>query len=206
MFVGMIWRPTQGRHKSFMQTTEFWSLYGTVRYFDSMHETFNRAASRNKAVKAAAHAGETKLVITDADCIPEPEAVDAALAAADDTAVHLPYTTCITHDQNGNPVGEFGFTCGGVYVTTINAWNAVGGMDERFNLWGPEDFAFMLAHRTLLGKDLTRHPGKLLSLGHERDPHRHTDNEDDKLVQLYRRYEQADGDKAAMEALCFPWS
>jgi hypothetical protein len=206
MFIGMIWRPTVGRTKSFDLAREFWSPYGPIRFFDSGHVVFNRAASRNKAVAAAEHAGQTKLVITDADCVPEPDALEAAWAESDDTAVHLPYTTCLTHTADGEPAAELGFTCGGVYVTTVAAWRAVGGQDERFNLWGPEDFAFMLAHRTLLGRDLVKHPGRLLSLGHELDPNRHTDDDSDELVQLYRRYEAADGNKAAMEALCFPWS
>lgn len=203
MFIGMIWRPTVDRHRPFMIANEFWNQLGTIRYFDSGHEIFNRAASRNLAVQAAAAAGETKLVITDADTIPDHHAVTEAWRTADDTAVHLPYTSCQVLDVDDTVMGEFSFTCGGVYITTINAWNAVGGQDERFTKWAPEDFAFKMAHETLAGP-MIRHNGVLLSLGHNRDQHRHDDTETDPLVQLYRSYEHANGHPEQMRELCFP--
>lgn len=206
MFIGMIWRPTTGRTKAFRLANEFWTLQGSVRYFDSMHDQFNRAASRNATVRAAEKAGARKLVITDADCIPETAALEEAWEAADDGLVHLPYTTCLVEDRNGEALAEFDFTCGGVYVTTVEAWWAAGGQDERFTKWAPEDMAFWLAHRTLLGAPMVKHAGRLISMGHERDENRHEDSESDELVQLYRRYEKADGDREAMETLCSPWS
>jgi hypothetical protein len=207
MFVAMIWRQTdQSRLGPFNLAQEFWANYGGVHLIDSGHEPFNRAASRNKAVRVAEEAGVSKLVIADADCIPNPIALQEAWNAADDTAVQLPYTSCIVHAADGTVAGEYTFTCGGIYVTTTKAWWAAGGQDERFTMWAPEDMAFMIAHRTLLGKPFGRHLGRLLSLGHAADKHRHQNDESDELVKLYRRYEAADGDPAAMEALCFQWS
>lgn len=207
MFVGIIWRPTPDRHAAFQQVFDYWKRAGAeTRFLDAGGDHFQRAASRNLAVRMAEKAGETRLVVADADCIPEPSAVEEAWAEADDTAIHLPYTSCITHTADGEPIAEFPFTCGGIYVTTVKAWWAIGGQDERFTKWAPEDMAFSLAHETLLGKPLVKHPGRLLSLGHQADPNRHTDTEDDDHVQLFRRYEHARGDRAAMEALCFPWS
>ena len=206
MFIGMIWRPTPDRTGPFNLAREFWANYGPVRFFDSGHPAFNRAASRNLAVRQGERSGSYKMVIADADCIPDPDGFAEACEQADDTAIHLPYTTCVVHDRHGKELGEFGFTCGGIYITTSNAWWGLGGQDERFTKWAPEDMAFSLAHETIYGKPLQRHPGKLISLGHEADPDRHEDTDDDPLVQLYRRYEAANGDRAKMEALCFPWS
>lgn len=201
MFVGMIWRATPDRMAAFKRTVRFWRQFGDVRFFDSGHEVFNRAASRNVAVREAARAGHSKLVVTDADTIPELGAVVEAYAAVTDDAVRLPYDRCRVLDLSDRVLGEFGFTCGGVYVTTVNGWFNVGGQDELFTRWAPEDFAFKLAHETLVGP-MVRHEGVLLSLGHGQSER--AENEGDPEVQLYRRYEHANGNPEAMRALCFP--
>lgn len=203
MFIGMIWRPTPDRKPAFARTFAFWEMMGEVQFFDSGHTIFNRAASRNLAVAEAHRLGFRKLVITDADCIPEPKPLCEAFYLVDDDAVHLPYTVCKVLNKQEQVTAELTFTCGGTYVTTVDGWNRVGGQDERFNLWAPEDMAFKLAHETLVGP-IIRHDGVLLSLAHDADTHRHTAFEEDPLVQLYRAYENADGDRERMTALCFP--
>jgi hypothetical protein len=200
MYVAMIWRPTPDRMSSFHRAMEFWSLLGDVEFFDSGHTLFNRAASRNKAVRRAVELGVDKLVVTDADCIPEMIALTGAYEAADDSAVRLPYTACNVRSQYGEDLGTFTFTCGGVYVTTPTDWFSAGGQDEAFDRWAPEDFAFMLAHETLRGP-MGRHNGILLSLGHG-DPEKHADSETDPNVALYREYEAANGNPDRMRELC----
>lgn len=199
----MIWRPTADRMPAFVRTVEFWSQMGEVRFFDSGHTPFNRAASRNLAVREAKRLGHCKLVLTDADTIPQHTAVQDAFAAVDDSAVRLPYNLCRVLNKDDRPIGEFGFTCGGVYVTTHDGWFGIGGQDERFFSWSPEDMAFWIAHKTLLG-EMPRHDGVLLSLAHDRDPHHHAESDDDPQVALYRQYEAANGDPDRMRELCFP--
>lgn len=201
MFIGMIWRRTPDRMAAFNRTVRFWQQFGDIRFFDSGHQGFNRAASRNLAVREAERLGHEKLVLTDADTIPEPQPVMDAFAAVTDNAVRLPYNLCRVLDTTDSVLGEFGFTCGGVYITTIKGWFAAGGQDERFTRWAPEDFAFKLAHETLLGP-MVRHEGVLLSLGH--GPSERAQNEDDPEVQLYRSYEMANGNPEVMRTLCFP--
>ncbi len=202
MFVGIIWRESADRIAAFEQTVNFWISVGAdIQFFDSGHPIFNRAASRNLAVRTAADSGHNKLVISDADCIPQYGPLNEAWDQADDTGVHLPYTVCIVHAPDGRELGMFDFTCGGVYVTTPTSWVRVGGQDERFTKWAPEDMAFSMAHNTLAGP-LRRHDGILKSLGHARDPHRHSDSEDDPLVLLYRQYEAANGNPELMKVLC----
>jgi len=185
-------------------TLEFWSLLGDVRFFDSGHIPFNRAASRNLAVHEAERLGFSKLVVTDADCIPEGTAVRDAFFAADDSAVRLPYRSCRVLNHYGETLIELDFTCGGTYITTPKAWWAAGGQDERFTKWAPEDFAFSLAHQTLIG-EMPRHDGVLLSLSHSKDPER-AEHDGDPIVDLYRQYEAANGHPNLMKALCFPSS
>jgi hypothetical protein len=192
VFIGMIWRATPDRMVSFRRTVEFWQQLGEVRFFDSGHRIFNRAASRNLAVREAERLGHWKLTVTDADTIPEHRPVLDAYAAVTDHAVL---------DPADRVMGEFPFSCGGVYVTTVNGWFSVGGQDELFTRWSPEDFAFKLAHETLVGP-MVRHEGVLLSLGHGQSER--AENEDDPEVQLYRRYEHANGNPEAMRGLCFP--
>ena len=201
--VAMIWRPQPSRERAFMIASSFWATQGDVMFFDSGHDVFNRAASRNAAVRWAETNRVDRLVITDADTICEEQAVEAALEAADGSAVRLPYDRCRVFDRNDAVVGEFTFTCGGVYVTTPEAWWTVGGQDERFTKWAPEDMAFNLAHETLVGP-MGRHAGVLASLHHAPDTHRHGDSENDPLVVLYREYEHAAGNANAMRQLCFP--
>lgn len=201
MFIAMIWRPQPSRERSFAFATEFWASMGTVRHFDSGHTPFNRAASRNMAVKWAAENGHSKLVITDADTIADHTAVIEAWNQADDSAVHLPYDLCRVFNAADQIVAEIPWTCGGIYVTTPHAWWAVGGQDERFTKWAPEDMAFKIAHETLIGP-MVRHHGNLASLSHDPDPNRHADSESDPNVQLYRSYQAAEGDREAISTLC----
>lgn len=188
---------------AFRQTVDFYlSIGADIEFFDSGHKPFNRAASRNLAVRAAQEAGFTRVVISDADCLPQESALLEAWSSTL-PGVHLPYTSCIVHDPAGYPIGEFGFTCGGTYITTPEDWFVTGGQDERFTAWSPEDFAFKMAQDTL-NTPMVRHEGVLKSLGHERDPNRHTDAETDPLVMLYRNYERANGNPDLMRDLCFP--
>ena len=200
VLVAMIWRATPDRMVSFRRAVEFWQQFGDLRLFDSRHQVFNRAASRNRAVREAERLGHSKLVITDADTIPEIHPTLDALDAVTDSAVHLPYDRCRVLDESDQMLGEFEFTCGGVYVTTVNGWFRFGGQDERFTQWAPEDFAFKMAHETLVGP-MVRHHGVLMSLSHNRVSAKAA--EDDSDVQLYRRYERANGNPEAMRDLCF---
>ena len=90
--------------------------------------------------------------------------------------------------------------CSGVFVTTPATWWSIGGMDDRFTRWSPEDWAFRLAHETLIGP-LTRHEGAVFALHHQDQPGKMQGPEYDACVALYQRYVDAHGDAAAMRAL-----
>jgi len=144
---------------------------------DTDHQPFNRAAARNAGVREA---GAGIVVVCDADSLPEREPVEAAIEAAADGLLHLPYTifSGLTREQTlrvllqGLPLGDVGKpdlvttnSVGGVLVIDHDAWWEAGGQDEGFHGWGGEDVAFRHACDTLLGQTV-RHDGVLYGLWH----------------------------------------
>lgn len=201
MHVAVPWRPTPDRLPAFAQSTRQWAELGfEVHTYDSGHPRFNRAATRNLAVREAAAAGADVVILADADCLMEPAAVLAAVSAADDAAVRQPFTLTRCVDAQGRTLVEFDWGCGLCWVTTPTAWWAAGGMDERFDRWAPEDMALRIAHEALLGP-MGRHPGVGVGLNHAPDPDRVTEDPADPMLILYRAYQAAEGDQDAILAL-----
>jgi hypothetical protein len=178
---------------------------------DTNHEQFCLAGCRNRAVWLAETCGYDVVVLADADTLPEPEPLHAAItAAADDNRVHLPYTEYRSLRRDGTDQALDGipldrcahlvvpYATSGVYVTTPTTWWACGGQDERFQGWAPEDMAWLIAHRLLLGSEPARHEGRVYALHHEAPPK--TGPTYDAAVELYQRYVQA-GDVGDVEAV-----
>lgn len=145
---------------------------------DSGHTPFSRAGSRNEGVRQAEDAGVDVVVICDADTLVESEPLHAAIAAADDGVMHLPYTHFrglspegTAHYLAGTPADhcpaelEHEWATGGIIVIQPAAWWQAGGMDEEFRTWGMEDTAFRVAADTLLGPTI-RHQGTITHLWH----------------------------------------
>jgi glycosyltransferase involved in cell wall biosynthesis len=157
---------------------------------DTGHEPFNRSAARNAGVREA---GSGVVVVCDADSLPEREPVEAAIEAAGDGLLHLPYTIFagLTREQTLRvllqdlPPGDAGKpelvttnSVGGVLVIDHDAYWDAGGQDEGFHGWGGEDVAFRHACDALLGQTV-RHDGTLFGLWHP--------TEMDRSSQQYRR-------------------
>lgn len=137
---------------------------------------FSRARVRNEAVRRA---GKGVVVLCDADTLPEPGPLRDAIAGAADGRLHLPYTryralspegTLAVYARGADPLHapvteESMRPIGGVWVISVDAWWAAGGMDEAFVGWGFEDDAFFTAANTLLG-DTVRHEGVITHLHH----------------------------------------
>lgn len=174
---------------------------------------FSRAGSRNHGMRLAEQAGADVVVQCDADTLPDPEPLHAAIQAAhSDGRLHLPYTHYRGLSEKGTSdylAGSFPEECetelahewatGGCMAIRPDAWWRAGGMDERFRKWGHEDVAFRLAADTLLASTI-RHPGTITHLWHpletELGSPQHVAN-----GQLCERYNQAAGDPEAMRAL-----
>lgn len=210
------WRPGQPdreRHHAVVRARLRDMLPGALHLdADSGHTPFSRAGSRNRGAALATAAGAEVMVVCDADTIPEPGPLHAAVVqAAADGRLHTPYTRFLgltedgTRDYlSGRPAPEcgidldYGFSVGGVFVIRPDAWWSAGGMNERFTGWGSEDVAFRRAADTLLGKT-RRHEGTIVHLWHPPSPRSGPDV--DGGWDLAARYAEAEGNPAAMRAL-----
>lgn len=180
---------------------------------DSGHQPFSRAGSRNRGVHLAQDVGADVVVLCDADTLPEPDPLIAAIEGASrDGHLHLPYARFRGFSPEGTaaylagiPAGECDveqetdWSTGGVLVATPAAWWGAGGMDERFVAYGYEDEAFKAAADTLLGPTM-RHPGTIWHLWHVQQmgvgSPKHTAN-----GRLAARYAAAESNPKAMRAL-----
>jgi len=175
------WRPQPTRIAAFEAVTAWYAENvpdATIRTIDAPDPIFNLAACRNLGIASVADPHEV-VVINDADTLPQVDALRAAVAAASDGLVHLPYTeyhwlgaTGTAQYAGGTPLDACDFelvrgACSGVYVTTPATWAAHGGQDERFRGWGFEDAAWFRAHSTLLGREPQRHEGRVYALHHK---------------------------------------
>jgi hypothetical protein len=217
VLVGIPWRPQPHRVYAHDLVTAWYAEFlpdAHVVDVDTDHEPFCLAACRNKAVRLAEAEGFDVTVLGDADTLPESRPLLAAIAAtATDTRVHLPYTEyrSLRRDGtaqflDGQPLQDCNhltvpFATSGIYVTTPAAWWACGGQDERFQGWAPEDLAWLICHRILLGAEPARHAGRVYALHHDAPPK--TGPVYDDAVRLYHRYLDAGdtGDPDAIRAL-----
>ena len=181
-----------------------------ISAFDSGHQPFNRAASRNGGV-ANSYGSAEILVVCDADAIVQPEPLHAAIAAAVDGKLHLPYTEAVLLSQDGSDAVHAGTdpararvwhvnpnSVGGCVVIAYETWQSVGGWDERFSNWGFEDTAFWAATDTLFG--MVRHEGRLFDLWHI-DKRGIGSPQWQAGMALCDRYTDVRGNKPAMQAL-----
>ncbi len=174
------WRPAPSRIDAF-ERVQHWYREAfpdvPIETIDTDDDVFVLAACRNRAMASAAP--EDVVVLSDADTLPEPAALTAAVAAATaGDAVHLPYDEYrwlgregSAQYAEGRPLSDCDHelvvgACSGVYVATPRAWFAHGGQDERFRGWGFEDAAWNLAHETLMRTPPRRHRGRVYALHH----------------------------------------
>lgn len=215
VLVGIPWRAQPHRvyaHDLTVQRYREILPSATVMDFDTDHEPFCLAACRNIGVRFGERAGADVVVLGDADTLPEPEPLLAAIrAAATDRVVHLPYTEY----RSLREAGTLQFTagapledcdhlvvdgaCSGIYVVNPATWWAHGGQDERHLGWGGEDASWYAAHTTLLGAEPARHEGRVYALHHESAP-KEGDQYTANFALVYR-YHQAQTDPDAMRAL-----
>ena len=179
---------------------------------DSGHRPFSRAGSRNHGVRLAQDVGAEVVVVCDADTLPEREPLLAAIDAAHDGRLHLPYRTFKGLSRQGTnaylrgaPLGTCSveltteWSTGGVLAIMPASWWRMGGMDERFCGWGTEDTAARVACDALLGPTV-KHDGTIWHLWHpsEIDP---SSSLYQANMALMARYVAAEGDPDAVRAI-----
>ncbi len=212
MLVVMPWRETPDRLPAFRLAVQHWEAQGfEVEPVDSGHKNFNLAASRNAGVRLIEELGQDVAIISDADTFGDVESVYEAIDAARSSgSVHLPYTHYRSLGIDGTRQLESGLpperciyfpvdiACSGIYVSTPETWWSIGGMDERFTVWAPEDWAFRLAHETLIGPEV-RHNGHAYAMYHFDQPSKAHGPEYAACVDLYQRYTSAHMNIEAMQ-------
>jgi hypothetical protein len=130
-------------------------------------DPFTRAAARNQAIAAV---NPTDVVILhDADMIAPPIAYQEMHDLAAETGrLVIGYHQYRPLDQHLTALAldgadpwrlhpretTDGWSQGGIIAIRADAWTEVGGMDERFQGWGCEDWAFAHACSVLLGPNL----------------------------------------------------
>jgi hypothetical protein len=191
------WRPSPTRQAAHDFVLGWYAQHlpdAEVFEVDTDHEIFNLGACRNAGAAAAAAAGHDRFVITDADTVPSPSGLIAALADAGDRRLHYPFDQCLYAGTDSRP----GLANGGVIVVSAAGWDLIGGQDERFSGWGGEDDQLVAVATCFSG--VVRHRGLAVSLWHPavRDigSERHRPN-----AVLAQRYWAAVNDEAQMRAL-----
>lgn len=209
------WRAAESRIPAFDFVRDWYARYLPelpVRTVDTDDDVFVLAACRNRGI--ASLDPDEVVVVGDADTLPEPGPLRAAVAAARTSGlVHLPYTqyrwlgaTGDAQLRAGVPAEECDHelvvgACSGVYVTTPRTWAAHGGQDERFRGWGFEDAAWYRAHEALLGAPPVRHEGRVYAMHHVAEVR--AGARYDANAALMERYRAAEGGRAAMSQLVF---
>ena len=112
--------------------------------------------------------GCTRVVVCDADTIPEKKPLLEAVDACMDGVLHLPYNRVRLLNEDGSIRAEVTHSVGGVWVMSVEAWQSVGGQDEGFTGWGYEDDSFYLITNTLLGPAV-RHEGLIVCQWHKEE-------------------------------------
>lgn len=133
-------------------------------------QPFSRAASRNAAVDHAKRALADVVILHDADMLaPRGAYAEMASLAHETRRLVVGYTQYRALSEQSTrgvlrgekdpwaeaPLGTTeGWSVGGIIAIAPDAWDEIGGMDERFKGWGCEDFAFAHAASIVLGPNL----------------------------------------------------
>jgi N-terminal domain of galactosyltransferase len=154
------WRSQPAREPMFAYTTR--RLLEThpgwpIHLSDTKAKQFNRAAARNSGVISKVIEQDQIIVILDADTFVEKTALERAVKHVKAYGgVAIPFDTYYAMSYEGTVAflhGTSWESCakrhvprstGGAIVTTVEAWWACGGMDERFEGWGFEDTAWRI--------------------------------------------------------------
>lgn len=184
------WRMAPDRIAAFERVMSFWKHVGAqVICADSTaRRPFSLSQARNRAVRKAK---ARKVIVADADSLPD---IGAVLAALDMEGVvypfeeyrHIPGESVTMADLTESPViKQYSASCGGIMVCDRELYWELGGFDERFEpRWGYEDNAFLSVARTL--STVSRVPGVVYSFDHKADRDMTEGNPNRARAELYR--------------------
>lgn len=189
--VAIPWRPQPDRLIPHIRATEFWDYHGfQIIEADSNPDLpFSMCEARNNAVHKVR---TTKVILADADAIPDIAAVIQALNNDDGVTWpftiyrHIPNDYAVKPDLMTAPIDRtYRNSVGGCLICSVETYWQLGGMDERFERrWGYEDNAFHDVVTTL--SKAYRIPGILFSFNHQADREMTHDNPNRYRADLYR--------------------
>lgn len=212
------WRPTEDRLEAWQITKELLPTmydFAFVVTADSGHHSFNRPASRNLCVNVAKKNKADVIVLCDADSVPQPDPLVAAIEAAADGLMHFPfheawyisYKGMLRVRQQASPeqvrsrIWDKCFSEGGIWVCKPQTYYQAGEQDHRLNGWGCDDRAFLAASRTLVGMPV-KHEGFLYCLPHTRPSEEEiwVPKEVELMIEYQDAYEQPERMKGVVAA------
>lgn len=186
MKLGIIigWRETPSRLEPFNYVLNWYKTNfpdAEIILTDTDGEVWEPSKARNLGVHKAQELGCDVIVVSDADSLAELGPLKEAIKECQkDGLIHNPYyiykhlTYQATQDYYSGvsimqcPGYMYNDSVGGIWVCKPEAWWEIGGMDEKFLQWGPEDRAFDFAHKVIKGTSFIKHEGWLISFAHER--------------------------------------
>lgn len=212
------YRPTPTRVALFEKVLEWYNHYlpnANIYICDAPGEYWQPSASRNLGVAQATKENCDVIIMNDADTIPDGSPLYEAVQACQKTGmIHNPYTICVNvggrgtrqYINEGRNIKECmakswsSLACFGVIVFTPKAWYDIGGMDEKFIQWGPEDRAMEHAHLIIKGTGFVHHEGHIWCLTHEEQTKDIGYNENVlKNKELYRKYLSTDNPETILK-------
>lgn len=187
------------REKAYLKTKEYYSKLNIPIFYSAVSiDSFNRAKSRNNAVKQI-NCEYDLILFFDADIIVPYDQIQKAIKLAYDTnEMVLMYDVLYLlservtkqyykDDSIENKYGTILLNMSsGAFVVPKSIWEEVGGQDERFTSWGGEDRAFYFACAATKNKRvIQRIEGKALHLYHPRKKYTIRHLQKNELLQKY---------------------
>lgn len=153
------WREQTNRIEPFNKTIENYKKFfddESIILCDKESEIFNASASRNIGISQAFNSGADIVLVSDADILIEIEtlkkAITLSLSREEIFLLYENYIRVIFDSDSMKTLGEYNlrknrnsgyfYPCSGALLIPKRIYQELGGYDENFLGWGPEDLEY----------------------------------------------------------------
>jgi hypothetical protein len=178
--VGVVipWREQNHRIKALNAMKDHYSNFfkdKEIFWADSGSEIFSRAQSINLGLKHFFDRGFDVVIVNDADTISNINSLNDAVNLANDVGeIVMPYNVYNTFNEDNTksyphkPSDSIDrlHPCSGSMAIPVKVYNEIGGFDENFIGWGPEDQEYQYRYFLKYNKKFTYIDGQCYSLHH----------------------------------------